>query len=105
MGEILEISNDNFNEITADGVVVVDFYAVWCGPCKMMAPIFEEAAKAYDGRAVLAKVNVDENKELAAGYKVMSIPTLIFFKDGQAVDRISGVLDKNTLFSKIDALL
>ncbi|MCL1895189.1 MAG: thioredoxin [Clostridiales bacterium] len=105
MGEIQVLNDNNYNDVTGSGVVVVDFYADWCGPCKMMAPIFEEAKEAYAGRAVFAKINVDENKGIAIDNKIMSIPTLLFFKDGQIADRVSGVLDKATLYGKIDSLL
>ena len=105
MSDITVLNDSNYNEVTGSGVVVVDFYADWCGPCKMMAPIFEEAKEAYAGRAVFAKINVDENKAIAMDNKIMSIPTLFFFKDGQIAGRVSGVLDKATLYGKIDALL
>ena len=99
------LDDNNYNEVTANGVVVVDFYADWCGPCKMMAPVFEEAQAAYEGRAVFAKVNVDTSKEIAMKNSIMGIPTLFFFKNGEIVDRVSGVLDKGTFYSKIDSLL
>ena len=102
---MIYLNNENYNEITASGVVVVDFYADWCGPCKMMAPVFEEAQAAYEGRAVLAKLNVDESREIAIENKIMGVPTLLFFKDGQIADRVSGVMDKGALYGKIDSLL
>jgi len=105
MSDITVLNNDNFEEATSKGVVIVDFYADWCGPCKMMAPIFAEAKDAYAGKAEFVKINVDEAKETALNHKIMSIPTLLFFKDGQIVDRISGVLDKSALYGKINALL
>ena len=105
MSGVTIITEDDFDEMIASGVVIVDFYADWCGPCKMMAPIFEEAQNEYDGKAVLVKINVDENKNVAMKHRIMSIPTLLFFKDGQMTDRVSGVLDKGALYSKIDALL
>jgi thioredoxin 1 len=105
MSGIIYITEESFDKVTSGGVVVVDFYADWCGPCKMMGPIFEETQKEYEDRAVFAKINVDENKEAAIKYKIMGIPTLIFFKDGQIAERVSGVLDKGALSSKIDALL
>ena len=105
MGDMLVLSESNYDEITAKGVVVIDFYADWCGPCRVMAPTFEEASNEYKGKAVLAKVNVDENKGLSREFNILGIPTLLFYKDGAIVDRVSGVLDKNALYSKIDALL
>ena len=105
MSDITILNDSNYKEVTGSGVVIVDFYADWCGPCKMMAPIFEEAKEAYAGRAVFAKINVDENKGIAMDNRIMSIPTLLFFKDGQIADRVSGVLDKGTLYGKVDALL
>ena len=105
MSGVKVIFDDNFDEVVSSGVVIVDFYADWCGPCKMMAPIFEETQKEYEGKVTLAKINVDENKNTAIKQKIMSIPTLLFYKDGQIVDRVSGVLDKGALNKKIDALL
>ncbi|MDR1068358.1 MAG: thioredoxin [Clostridiales Family XIII bacterium] len=105
MSEIKHLSEDNYEQETAGGVVVVDFYADWCGPCKMMAPAFEEAAQEYAGRATFAKLNIDTAKQIAVANKVMSIPTLLFFKDGEQKDRVTGVIDKATLAQKLDALL
>jgi thioredoxin 1 len=105
MSEIIVLSSANYDEVTGSGVVAVDFYADWCGPCKMMAPIFDEAKDAYDGKATFAKINVDDNKEIAMTNKVMGIPTLLFFKDGQQVDRVTGVIDKGALYAKLDALV
>jgi thioredoxin 1 len=99
------LSSANYDEVTGSGVVAVDFYADWCGPCKMMAPIFDEAKDAYAGKATFAKINVDDNKEIAVANKVMGIPTLLFFKDGQQVDRVTGVIDKGALYAKLDALV
>ena len=105
MSDVRLLDDGNFGEATASGVVVVDFYTDTCGPCKMMAPIFEEARDEYAGRAEFAKLNVYESMGIATEYRVMGVPTLIFFKGGQAVDRVVGVIDKNTLCAKIDALL
>jgi len=105
MSDIKYLDSSEYEEFTESGVVVVDFYAEWCGPCKMMAPVLEQAAADYDGRVVFAKINVDENRELAVQNKIMGIPTLFFFNDGKVVDRVSGVLDKGALYSKIDSLL
>ncbi|MDR1271377.1 MAG: thioredoxin [Clostridiales Family XIII bacterium] len=105
MSEIKIITADEFEAAIASGVVVVDFYADWCGPCKMMAPIFEEAQDAFEGKAVFVKVNVDANRELSTENKIMSIPTLLFYKDGVLAERVSGVLDKPTLEGKLNALI
>ena len=105
MSEIKILSTETYEESIASGVVVVDFYADWCGPCKAMAPIFEETALAYDGKVTFAKLNIDENQQIAMANRVMSIPTLLFFKDGVQVDRITGLIDKPTLVSKIEGAL
>ena len=105
MSDIIILNDSNYSEVIASGVVVVDFYADWCGPCKMMAPVLDEAKDEYGDKVVFAKINVDENKATAIDNKIMSIPTLLFFRDGQIADRVSGVLDKATLYGKIDALL
>ena len=105
MNDILVLNESNYDEVTASGVVVVDFYADWCGPCKMMAPNFAEAKAEYEGRATFAKINVDESKSIAIKHNIMSIPTLLFFKDGQVVERLSGLTEKSALCEKVDALL
>jgi len=105
VSDIKHLDSSNYEEFIANGVVVVDFFADWCGPCKMMAPILDQAKIDYEGKAEIAKVNVDENKDLAVQNKIMGIPTLFFFKDGKVVDRSSGVLDKGALYAKIDSLL
>ena len=87
------------------GVVMVDFWAVWCGPCRMIAPTIEELAKDYAGKIKVGKLNTDENADIASRFKIMGIPTIIFLKDGQKVDQIVGAVPKPQLKSKIDALL
>ncbi|MFO0752841.1 MAG: thioredoxin [Thermodesulfovibrionales bacterium] len=87
------------------GLVMVDFWAVWCGPCRMVAPTVEELAKEYSGKVKVGKLNTDENPDVASKYKIMGIPTLMFFKDGQKVDQIVGAVPKPQLKAKIDALL
>lgn len=87
------------------GIVMVDFWAVWCGPCRMIAPTIEELAKEYAGKIKVGKLNTDENADIASKFKIMGIPTIIFFKDGQKVDQIVGAVPKPQLKSKIDALL
>jgi thioredoxin 1 len=97
------ITDDNFaTEILEHkGVAIVDFYADWCGPCKMMAPIFEEAAKEAGEKAKFGKLNVDEARETAMKYGVMSIPTTIVFEDGKVRSQVAGVQDKSSLLEMI----
>ena len=85
--------------------VMVDFFADWCGPCKMIAPIVEELASDYEGKAVIVKVNVDESMETAQTYGIMSIPTIIFFKGGKEMDRFTGGVPKEMFQEKLNALL
>lgn len=91
--------------LQANGLVMVDFWAVWCGPCRMIAPTVEELAKEYAGRVKVGKLNTDENPDVASKYKIMGIPTIMFFKDGQKVDQVVGAVPKPQLKAKIDALL
>jgi len=91
--------------LQAEVPVIVDFWASWCQPCKILGPIVEELAKDYDGRARVVKVNVDEARELVQIHQVMSIPTVVFFKQGQARDRSIGAVPKTILAEKLDALL
>ncbi|MDA8087473.1 MAG: thioredoxin [Nitrospiraceae bacterium] len=94
------------NEVLkSDGLVMVDFWAAWCGPCRIIAPTVEELAGEYAGRLKVAKLNTDENPDVASRYKIMGIPTLIFFKGGEKVDQIVGAVPKPQLKAKIDALL
>ena len=83
-------------------MAMVDFWATWCGPCKMLAPVIEDIGKKYDGKAVVAKVDVDANPGLAAKYGVMSIPTVIFFKDGKEIDRKVGVMPEGAFTEVLD---
>ena len=91
--------------LQASGLVMVDFWAVWCGPCRMIAPTIEELAKEYTGKIKVGKLNTDENPEVASKYKIMGIPTVMFFKDGQKVDQVVGAVPKQQLKAKIDSLL
>lgn len=104
MGKLSYLNNETFDAevINCGGVVVVDFYADWCGPCKMIAPILEELSEELTGKAKITKVNVDENDELAAKFSIRSIPTLIIFKDGKEAEKIVGFSSKDALKAKIN---
>ena len=99
------LTKNNFAESVQNGVALVDFWAPWCGPCKMQLPIVEELSTELEGKATIAKINVDEEPELASQFGVMSIPTLILFKDGQPVDKMVGLQSKDSLKSKISSNL
>ena len=101
MGVVKELNSRDFDKFVKEDKVIVDFWAEWCNPCKIMAPIFEESAKEMKDKAKFGKVDVDENIELAQRFGVMSIPTTIFFRDGHQVDRVSGVLSKEDLAKRI----
>ena len=102
----LEITDSNYKEILAGGKpVVIDFWAPWCGPCKMVGPIIDELATEYEGKAIIGKCDVDDNDDVASEFGIRNIPTVLFFKDGQLVDKQVGSAPKGTYAAKIDALL
>jgi len=102
----LEFTDANFDElvIKSGKPVIVDLWAEWCGPCRMLTPIVEEMAKEYEGRAVIGKLNVDDNPEITAKFGVRNIPTLLFFKGGEIADKQVGAVPKSTLVSKLEKL-
>lgn len=105
MGKAIELNAGNFDSTVAEGVTVVDFWAPWCGPCRMVAPVIEELAGEYEGKAKITKVNTDENQDVAVKFGIRSIPTIMFFKDGEQKDMIIGAASKDAFAEKIDALL
>jgi len=107
MSKPVVVTDDNFAaEVEQQaGVTVVDFWATWCGPCRMIAPILDQLAGEYDGRVKVTKLDVDSNQRTAARFQVRSIPTLLFFKDGKVVDQVIGAVPKPALAAKFDSPL
>ena len=103
----LELTDNNFEELVlkSDKPVMVDFWAEWCGPCRMVGPVVEELGKEYDGKAVVGKLNVDHNPGISMKYGIRSIPTILFFKNGQVVDRSVGAVPKPQLAQKLEGQL
>ena len=105
MGKPVQVTDNTFDEmvIEADSPVLVDFWAEWCGPCKMIAPVLEELATELDGQLTIGKLDVDENQSTAMAYGVFSIPTLLLFKEGEPVERIVGYQPKQQLMNRLKA--
>jgi thioredoxin 1 len=103
----VEITDTNFQDvvINAGKPAIVDFWAEWCGPCRMLTPVVKELSTEFEGRVVVGKVDVDSNPGISAKYGIRNIPTILFFKDGQVVDKQVGVVPKGALVNKIEALL
>jgi len=98
----VKLTDANFNEEVKSGVTLVDFWAPWCGPCRMVAPVLEEVAEKYQGKAKVGKLNVDENQATAGEFGIMSIPTMLVFKDGEPVDKIVGAVPKDAIEEKLN---
>lgn len=105
MGKALELDESNFDSTIAQGVSMVDFWAPWCGPCRMVAPIVEELAGEYAGKVNVCKVNTDENQDVAVKYGIRSIPSILFFKNGEQVDTIVGAVSKQTFEQKLKNII
>lgn len=103
----IELTDQNFKEEVKDykGFVLVDFWAPWCGPCQMMGPIIEELSDEFAGKIKIAKLNVDENQNVAGEYEILSIPTLKVFKNGEVVEELTGLQPKETLIEKLESIL
>ena len=103
----LEITDSNFEEtvLKSDKPVMVDFWAAWCGPCRMVGPIIDELSEVYEGKAIIGKVDIDSNQQYAAQFGVRNIPTVLIFKDGELVDRKVGVSSKNDYAKALDKLI
>jgi thioredoxin 1 len=107
VGKAIPVSSSAWEKevVKGQGLTLVDFWAVWCGPCQMVAPIVEELAKEYDGKLKVLKLNTDENPDIAGQFGIMSIPTLLFFRDGKPVEKVVGAVPKKVLKDTIDKLL
>lgn len=105
--KIIHLDSENYEtEVNQSDIpVIVDFYADWCGPCQMIAPVMDELAEQYSGKAKICKVNIDSQRKLAISNKVMSVPTLLFIKNGEVVDRVTGAMPKASFEGKINSIL
>ena len=104
MGKYIELTTANF-DVVKEGVELVDFWAPWCGPCRMLAPVIDELAEEFEGKAKICKVNTDEVQDLAVEFGIRSIPTLLFFKNGEVVEQMVGAQSKQAIADKINSLL
>ncbi|WP_424688512.1 MAG: thioredoxin [Halarcobacter ebronensis] len=102
MSKYIEINENNMEETVKEGVSLVDFWAPWCGPCRMIAPTIDQLAIEYDGKAKICKVNTEEEQDLTVKYGIRSIPTILFFKDGEIVDQLIGATTKAALEEKLN---
>jgi thioredoxin 1 len=104
MGKYIELTAENFDETVNNGISLVDFWAPWCGPCRMIAPVIDELANDFDGKANICKVNTDEQQDLAVKFGVRSVPTILFMKDGEVVDQVIGAQSKQALTDKLNSI-
>lgn len=105
MGQYIELTQANFEQEIKDGVVLVDFWAPWCGPCKMLSPVIDKLANDYAGKAKICKVNTDEEGDLATKFGIRSIPSIFFFKNGEVKEQLMGAQPEQTIRQKLDSLL
>ena len=102
MAKYIDLTAENFDATIAEGVSMVDFWAPWCGPCRMIAPVIEELAEDFEGKAKICKVNTDEQQDIAVKYGIRSIPAILFFKDGELVDQMVGAASKDAFAAKLN---
>ena len=102
---LIDLDSESFDSVVSNGKVLVDFWAAWCGPCRMVGPIIDELSEEYEGKAIIGKVDIDSNQQYAAQFGVRNIPTVLVFKDGELVDRKVGVSSKNDYAQAIDKLI
>jgi thioredoxin 1 len=105
MASYIELNQTNIEETIKEGVALVDFWAPWCGPCRMIAPVIEQLAQEFEGKAKICKINTEEEQELTQQYQIRSIPTILFFKDGEIVDQLIGATTKAILEEKLNKYL
>lgn len=105
MGQYIELNSSNFDETVNSGVSLVDFWATWCGPCRMLTPVINELAADFDGKANICKVDVEAQADIASKFGIRSVPTILFFKDGQKVDEMIGAHPKSKFADKLNSLL
>ena len=105
MSKHIDLTTENFENTVNNGISLVDFWAPWCGPCRMLSPVIDDLAKEFDGKANICKVNTDEQQDLAVKYGVRSVPTILFMKNGEVIDQVIGAQSKQALADKINTQL